>query len=54
MSDADVIEKFLDLVADRLTPLDARRIATTALEATNVTDVRELVAELTRNPVLKT
>ena len=47
MSDADVVDKFVDLVDDRMTPLDARRVAAAALAATEIADVRELVAQLT-------
>jgi 2-methylcitrate dehydratase PrpD len=46
MSDAEVIDKFLDLVADRMTPLRARRVAAVALAAGELNDVKELLAEL--------
>jgi 2-methylcitrate dehydratase PrpD len=47
MSDADVVEKFLDLVAGQLELGAARRVADTALGAARLPDVRELLAALT-------
>ena len=46
MSDADLVDKFLDLVADRYTPLRAKQIANQALNAADLPDVSELVALL--------
>ncbi len=46
MSDADLIDKFLDLVADRFGPIRAKQIANQALAAADLTDVRDLVTLL--------
>lgn len=46
MSDADVVEKFLDLVAGRLGSGVARRVADVALRATGLQNVRELTGML--------
>jgi len=43
MSDADLVEKFLDLVADRFTAIQAKRIADQALAADELADVRKLM-----------
>lgn len=46
MTDEDLLEKFLDLVAERLDSDRAHRLATGALRAADVADVRELTAHL--------
>jgi 2-methylcitrate dehydratase PrpD len=46
MSDGDLVDKFLDLVADRFTPIRAKQIANQALAAADITDVRELTVLL--------
>ena len=46
MSDADLVDKFMDLVAERFTPIRARQIASQALAAADLEDVSELTALL--------
>lgn len=46
MSDADLVDKFLDLVTDRLGPIRAKQIANQALAAADLKDVRELMGML--------
>jgi len=46
MSDAEVVDKFVDLVAERMTPLEARGLAARAMAVGEVADVRELIAQL--------
>ena len=48
MSDDDLLEKFLDLVGGRFTPVRAKEIASQALRATELSDVRQLTALLTK------
>ncbi len=49
MSDADLMDKFLDLVAGRYSPIRAKQIANQALAAAGLTDVRELMALLSED-----
>jgi 2-methylcitrate dehydratase PrpD len=46
MSDADLVDKFIDLVEGRLTVIRAREIAARAMAAADLTDIRELTALL--------
>ena len=46
MPDPEVVDKFVDLVGERMTPLDARRLAARALAVSELADVGELVAQL--------
>ena len=47
MSDDDLLEKFLDLVGERFTPVRAKEIASQALRAIELPDVRQFTALLT-------
>jgi hypothetical protein len=47
MSDADLVDKYLDLVSDRLGAIRAKEIANQALAAADLADVGTLVGMLT-------
>jgi 2-methylcitrate dehydratase PrpD len=46
MSDADLVDKFLDLVTDRLGPIRAKELANRALGAEDLGDTRDLIGLL--------